>query len=155
MPRPELARDPYNDQRIHVLQCIHDAIYYLRHGPHRRNDVLDTLAEVAGMTALSISSAVLEGDPQFERLCRNLELILPVSIRILNKHNDRQTDREVGDDLISCIPTVLQQPDQWNPEVEEISDEEEFVRQERQDRERQNRSRHRHHRNHHNHHHHH
>jgi hypothetical protein len=129
MPRPVLAQDPYNNRRIHVLQCVHDAIYYLRHGPHRRNDVLETLEEIAGETSIGISSAVLERDHQFERLCRNLELLLPVAIRILNKHNDRETDRDVADDLISCIPTVLQKPDQWDPLVEEISDEEKFERQ--------------------------
>ncbi|CDM33560.1 hypothetical protein DTO013E5_7412 [Penicillium roqueforti] len=134
MPRHDLERvladDPYNERRIFVLSCLHDAIYYLRHGPHRRNDVISTLEEeIAGEIDISISSAVVERDPQFERLCRNLELVIPISIRILRKHNDRETDQDVADDLISCIPTVLQQPAQWDPDVEEISDEEEFERQ--------------------------
>ncbi|KAI2717817.1 hypothetical protein CBS147332_4697 [Penicillium roqueforti] len=134
MPRHDLERvladDPYNERRIFVLSCLHDAIYYLRHGPHRRNDVISTLEEeIAGEIDISISSAVVERDPQFERLCRNLELVIPISIRILRKHNDRETDQGVADDLISCIPTVLQQPAQWDPDVEEISDEEEFERQ--------------------------
>ena len=134
MPRHDLERvladDPYNERRIFVLSCLHDAIYYLRHGPHRRNDVISTLEEeIAGEIDISISSAVVERDPQFERLCRNLELVIPISVRILRKHNDRGTDQDVADDLISCIPTVLQQPSQWDPDVEEISDEEEFERQ--------------------------
>ncbi|KAJ5550807.1 hypothetical protein N7535_001253 [Penicillium sp. DV-2018c] len=126
-----LANDPYNRRRIHVLQCVHDAIYYLRHGPHRRNDVIETLEEIAGEMSIGISSAVIERDHLFERLCRNFELLLPVAIRILNKHNDRETDRDVADDLISCIPTVLQKPERWDPRVEEIFDEEEFERQNR------------------------
>ncbi|KAJ6138053.1 hypothetical protein N7471_004539 [Penicillium samsonianum] len=127
-----LADDPYNERRIFVLSCLHDAIYYLRHGPHRRNDVIATLQEeIAGEIDIAITSAVVERDPQFERLCRNLELVLPISIRILRKHNDRETDQDVAEDLISCIPTVLQQPTQWDPDVEEISDEEEFDRQNR------------------------
>lgn len=127
-----LADDPYNERRIFVLSCLHDAIYYLRHGPHRRNDVIATLQEeIAGEIDIAITSAVVEHDPQFERLCRNLELVLPISIRILRKHNDRETDQDVAEDLISCIPTVLQQPTQWDPDVEEISDEEEFERQNR------------------------
>ena len=134
MPRHDLERvladDPYNERRIFVLSCLHDAIYYLRHGPHRRNDVISTLEEeIAGEIDISISSAVVERDPQFERLCRNLELVIPISVRILRKHNDRETDQDIADDLISCIPTVLQQPAQWDPDVEEISDEEEFERQ--------------------------
>ncbi|CAI7582200.1 unnamed protein product [Penicillium glandicola] len=133
MPRQDLESllvdDPYNQRRIFILSCVHDAIYYLRHGPHRRNDVIDTLEEIDQEMALAIASAVVEHDPQFERLCRNLELILPVSVRILSKHNDRGTDKEVADDLISCIPSVLQQPKKWDPEVEEIYDEEEFERE--------------------------
>lgn len=66
--------------------------------------------------------------PSFERLCRNLELVVPISIRILRKHTDRESDEDVADDLISCIPTALQQPTQWDPDVEEISVEEEFER---------------------------
>ncbi|KGO54979.1 hypothetical protein PEX1_099190 [Penicillium expansum] len=143
MPRHDLERvladDPYNERRIFVLSCVHDSIYYLRHGPHRRNDVISTLQEeILGEIGIAISSAVVERDPQFERLCRNLELVVPISIRILRKHNDRESDEDVADDLISCIPTVLQQPTQWDPEVEEISDEEEFERQNK------NRRRHRH-----------
>ncbi|KAJ5467522.1 hypothetical protein N7475_005274 [Penicillium sp. IBT 31633x] len=128
MPRPDLAHDPYNERRINISESIHDAIYYLRHGPHRRNDVLATLEEVAGELSIAISSSVLERDPQFERLCRNLELLLPVSIRLLSKHTDRGTDREVADDLISCIPTILQRPDQWNADVKAISDEDGYER---------------------------
>ncbi|EKV07783.1 hypothetical protein Pdw03_4280 [Penicillium digitatum] len=133
MPRHDLehvlADDPYNERRIFVLSCVHDAIYYLRHGPHRRNDVISTLQEeILGEIGLAISSAVVERDPQFERLCRNLELVVPISIRILRKHTDRESDEDVADDLISCIPTALQQPTQWDPDVEEISVEEEFER---------------------------
>lgn len=132
-----LADDPYNERRIFVLSCLHDAIYYLRHGPHRRNDVIATLQEeIAGEIDIAITSAVVERDPQFERLCRNLELVIPISIRILRKHNDQETDQDVAEDLISCIPTVLQQPTQWDPDVEEISDEEEFERQNRRRRHR-------------------
>lgn len=132
-----LANDPYNERRIFVLSCLHDAIYYLRHGPHRRNDVIATLQEeIAGEIDIAITSAVVERDPQFERLCRNLELVIPISIRILRKHNDQETDQDVAEDLISCIPTVLQQPTQWDPDVEEISDEEEFERQNRRRRHR-------------------
>ncbi|CAG7941499.1 unnamed protein product [Penicillium nalgiovense] len=124
--------DPYNERRIFVLTCLHDAIYFLRHEPNRRNDVLSSLREeVAAELDISISSAVLERDPQFERLCRNLVLVLPISIRILSKRNDHASDQDVADDLISCIPTVLQKPAQWDPEVEEVSDEEEFERQNR------------------------
>ncbi|KGO71851.1 hypothetical protein PITC_025830 [Penicillium italicum] len=143
MPRHDLERvladDPYNERRIFVLSCVHDVIYYLRHGPHRRNDVISTLQEeILGEIGIAISSAVVERDPQFERLCRNLELVVPISIRILKKHHDRESDEDVAEDLISCIPTVLQQPAQWDPDVEEISDEEEFERQN------QNRRHHRH-----------
>ncbi|KAJ5514478.1 hypothetical protein N7463_004030 [Penicillium fimorum] len=130
MPRHDIERvladDPYNERRIFVLSCVHDAIYYLRHGPHRRNDVIATLEEISDEMGVAISSVVLERDPQFERLCRNLELMLPALIRILNKYHDRGTDKEIADDLISCIPSVLQQPKQWNPDAEEISDEEGF-----------------------------
>ncbi|KAJ5960054.1 uncharacterized protein N7479_007204 [Penicillium vulpinum] len=124
-----LADDPYNERRIFILTCVHDAIYYLRHGPHRRNDVIATLEDNAAEMAIAISSAVVERDPQFERLCRNLELMLPVSIRILSKHNDRETDKDVADDLISCIPSILQQPMKWEPDAEDISDEDEFEEQ--------------------------
>lgn len=70
MPRHDLehvlADDPYNERRIFVLSCVHDAIYYLRHGPHRRNDVISTLQEeILGEIGLAISSAVVERDPQF------------------------------------------------------------------------------------------
>ncbi|OQE47373.1 hypothetical protein PENCOP_c001G02491 [Penicillium coprophilum] len=135
MPRHDIKRiladDPYNERRIFVLSCVHDAIYYLRHGPHRRNDVIATLEKISDEMGIAISSSVVEHDPQFERLCRNLELMLPVLIRILNKHKDRVTDKDVADDLISCIPSVLQQPKKWNPDIEEISDEEEFEQEQR------------------------
>ncbi|KAJ5436113.1 hypothetical protein N7445_006998 [Penicillium cf. griseofulvum] len=135
MPRHNLERiladDPYNERRIFTLSAVHDAIYYLRHEPHLRDDVIDTLEEIAHEMGIGISSAVVERDPQFERLCRNLELMLPVLIRILSKHNDQETDRDVADDLISCIPSVLQQPKKWNPDVEEIPDEEAFEEQQR------------------------
>ncbi|KAJ9484717.1 hypothetical protein VN97_g8654 [Penicillium thymicola] len=134
MPRDNierlLANDPYNERRIFVLSCVHDAIYFLRHGPDRRHDVISSLQEeVLGAISVGISSAVVEHDVQFERLCRNLELIVPISLRILRRHNDRESDEDIADDLISCIPTALQQPDQWDPEVEEISDEERFTKQ--------------------------
>ncbi|CAG8888572.1 unnamed protein product [Penicillium egyptiacum] len=137
-----LADDPYNERRIFVLSCLHDAIYYLRHGPHRRNDVIASLQEeIAPEIDISISSAVLKRDTQFERLCRNLELVLPISIRILSQRNDRETDQDVAEELINCIPTALQQPTQWDPDVEESSEEEEF---ERQNRRRRRRRHHRH-----------
>lgn len=118
-----LANDPYNQRRIFVLSCLHDAIYFLRHGPHRRHDVISSLQEeVLGEISIGISSAVMERDAEFERLCRNLELVVPVSLRTLREYNDRESDEDVADDLINCIPTALQQPDQWEPEVEELSD---------------------------------
>ncbi|KAJ6187375.1 hypothetical protein N7519_002283 [Penicillium mononematosum] len=120
-----LVNDPYNQRRIFVLRCLHDAIFHLLHEPHRRDDVISTLREeVAPEIDISISSAVLERDSQYERLCRNLEVSLPTAIRILSKHDDPETDQEVAADLISCIPTSLQQPARWEPEVEETSDEE-------------------------------
>ncbi|KAJ5615809.1 hypothetical protein N7537_000923 [Penicillium hordei] len=127
-----LANDPYNERRIFLLSCVHDAIYFLRHGPHRRHDVISSLQEeILGAISIGISSAVVEHDPQFERLCRNLELVAPISLRILRKYNDRESDEDVADDLISCIPTVLQQPTQWDPEVEEATGEERFEQQSR------------------------
>ncbi|KAF7520772.1 hypothetical protein PCG10_008993 [Penicillium crustosum] len=127
-----LANDPYNQRRIFVLRCVHDAIYFLRHGPHRRQDVISSLQEeVLGEISLGISSAVMEHDSQFERLCRNLELVVPVSLRTLRKYNDRESDEDVADDLINCIPTALQQPDRWAPEVEEFSDGEQSEKQSR------------------------
>ncbi|KAJ5944487.1 hypothetical protein N7516_004655 [Penicillium verrucosum] len=126
-----LANDPYNERRIFVLSCLHDAIYFLRHGPDRRNDVISSLQEeVLGAISIGISSAVVEHDVLFERLCRNLELTVPIALRTLRRHNDRESDEDVADDLISCIPTTLQQPDQWDPQVEEISDEERFEQEE-------------------------
>ncbi|KAJ5236328.1 hypothetical protein N7489_006419 [Penicillium chrysogenum] len=125
MSRPEwferlLANDPYNQRRIAVLDSLHDAIFHLLHKPHRRDDVITCLREeVAAEMDISISSAVLERDSQYERLCRNLEVVLPTAIRILSKHNDRDTDEEVAADLISCIPTSLQQPVLWEAEVED------------------------------------
>ncbi|KAJ5487510.1 hypothetical protein N7530_001810 [Penicillium desertorum] len=126
-----LADDPYNQRRIFVLRCLHNAIFALRHEPHPRNDVISALREdVDPEIDIGISSAVLERDSQFERLCRNLKLVLPIAIRILRKHDDHESDQEVAADLISCIPTALQQPAKWEPEVEENSDEE-FEQQDR------------------------
>ncbi|CAI7638040.1 unnamed protein product [Penicillium palitans] len=138
MPHNDLERllenDPYNQRRIFVLSCLHDAVYFLRHGPHRRDDVISSLQEeVLGEISVGISSAVMERDAEFERLCRNLELVVPVALRTLRRYNDRESDADVADDIISCIPTSLQQPHRWDPEVKEVSDGEQSDRQRRRE----------------------
>ncbi|KAJ5863882.1 uncharacterized protein N7529_005798 [Penicillium soppii] len=128
MPRPPLNEDPHNLRRIDILKSLHNVIYHLRHLPHRRNEVRAMLKDILAEMPTAFASSMTERDSLFGRCSSNLYLMVPVSLRLLWKHNDRDTDRDVAKDLIKCIPEELRQPKLFDPEVEEPSSEEESER---------------------------
>lgn len=128
MTRPPLHEDHHSLGRYEILRKLHDVIYQLRHLPHRRNEVRATLEDILAQMPGAFASSLSERDLVFGRCSSNLFLMLPVSLRLLRKHNDRESDRDVSKDLIKCIPEELRQPKLFDPEVEEPSSEEECER---------------------------
>jgi hypothetical protein len=126
MPRPKLSKDPHNLRRINVLSHLHDTIYYLRHCPHRLPEVVAILHDILSEVPTAITSSSIENDIEFERCAYNLLVMLPVSLRLLQKHKSNDTYKDVASDLIRCIPHGLQQSKLFDPQVDEPEDEEAF-----------------------------
>jgi hypothetical protein len=125
MPRPKLSKDPHNIRRIDILSNLHDTIYYLRHYPHRLEEVVEILNDILLEIPSAITSSAIEHDSEFERCAHNLSIMLPVSIRLLRKYKGHHTRTDVAYDIIHCIPNSLQSPRLFDPQVEEPDDEQE------------------------------
>ena len=120
--RPPLNHDAYNKSRIVLLSGTHDVINWLRNAPHLRDDIVRTLNDISERLLGAIAYAEKEQDIWLERCARNLYIMIPVSLRILRNSPRGTCEKDISEDLISCLPLNLRDPTQWEPQYEEPSD---------------------------------